>query len=477
MTQGDAPTPPSKGIIAMPSHRLQRALGACLLASQLAAGSSAASAGGAAPTAPAAAPAAARPSAAAHAAASLAPRGDAAGFLYGRLTTRDGRAYQGRLRWAEEEAFWGDFFNSGKEENPWLEHAPRRDRERGKRRIEVFGIPIATIDEDGWHSVSRQFVARFGDLARIEPQGGDKVRVTLKNRSVFELEGGSNDVEAEVAVWDDSLGQIEVPWSRIRAVELMPAPAGLRVGEQRLHGTVRTRAGNFRGFVQWDQDECLGSDVIDGETEDGEVKVRFDRLRAIERRSSRSATLLLRDGRELAVSGTNDVDASNRGIYVDDPRYGRVLVGWSAFERFDVEPAGSGPAYGAFPPAQHLQGTVTTRDGRKLAGRVIYDLDESLTSETLDGHADDLEYNIPFSLVAAVERRPNAARVTLRTGATLTLEDSADVGGDNAGVLVFVQGRPHPTYLAWEDVARVDFAAPAASWPPIGKVKAEADEG
>jgi hypothetical protein len=47
------------------------------------------------------------------------------GFLYGRLTTRDGTTYEGRLRWDDEEAFWGDFFNSSKEDNPWVDEAPR----------------------------------------------------------------------------------------------------------------------------------------------------------------------------------------------------------------------------------------------------------------------------------------------------------------------------------------------------------------
>lgn len=46
------------------------------------------------------------------------------GFLYGRVTTEDGVAYQGRLRFGRnEEAFWGDYFNGSKAENPWTSHA------------------------------------------------------------------------------------------------------------------------------------------------------------------------------------------------------------------------------------------------------------------------------------------------------------------------------------------------------------------
>jgi len=56
----------------------------------------------------------------------------------------------------------------------------------------------------------------------------------------------------------------------------------------------------------------------------------------------------LLDGREIALSGTREVGHGNRGIYVDDRRYGRVLISWDAFERADFSPGGSGPAYGDF---------------------------------------------------------------------------------------------------------------------------------
>ena len=46
------------------------------------------------------------------------------GFLYGRVTTDDGAVHQGRLRFGrDEEAFWGDYFNGSKGDNPWATHA------------------------------------------------------------------------------------------------------------------------------------------------------------------------------------------------------------------------------------------------------------------------------------------------------------------------------------------------------------------
>jgi len=41
------------------------------------------------------------------------------GFIYGRVITGDGTTHEGRLRWGgDQEAFWGDYFNGTKKENP-----------------------------------------------------------------------------------------------------------------------------------------------------------------------------------------------------------------------------------------------------------------------------------------------------------------------------------------------------------------------
>jgi hypothetical protein len=390
---------------------------------------------------------------------------DAAGFLYGKVTLSSGKVYEGRLRWDDEEAAWGDLFHSAKRDNEWVDLAPRRERER-RKTIRVFGVDVSVRSDDWSHG--RQFVIRFGDIESIEPRSGDRATVRLKSGTEVEVDGGSNDIGAEIVVWDPSFGDTKLDWDRIDRIEFLPVPKGYRADDTRLHGTVRTREGDFTGFVQWDQQECLGSDKLDGEDRDGDVSLRMGTLRAIERRSSSSSRVILRDGREMVLDGTNDVDDSNRGIYVEDPRFGRVLISWDVFERVDFTDAGSGPGYDSFPPGQPLRGTVTDIDGRKLSGRIVYDLDESETTELLDGERRDIDYSIPFALVAAIEPRDaDASRVTLRGGEQLVLEGTADVSEDNAGVLVFESGRERPTYVRWSDVERIDF--------DHGPVRAEAD--
>src|SRR6185295_17858108 len=110
--------------------------------------------------------------------------------------------------------------------------------------------------------------------------------------------------------------------------------------------------------------------------------------------------------------------------------------------RIDLTPADSGPAYDDFPPGHPLTGGVTTRDGRRLAGRLVFDLDESETTETLDAPSGGVDYTLPFGLISSIvlpgdgkggDRR---AKVTLLSGEELRLERNGDLGEGNGGLLV-----------------------------------------
>lgn len=392
-------------------------------------------------------------------------------FLYGRITSDSGVTYEGRLRFGQhQEAFWGDYFNGFKNQNPWATHVPAERLRKAPRPLKLFGITIAKREEQ--INLVRPFMARFGDIARIELQGRN-VRVTLKSGTVFDTDWySSNDLDDGLRVWDAKRGVVDLSPRRIRTIELLPAAAAGPL-PQRLYGTVRTRQGDFTGFVQWNRNKELGADELSGHTAAGELSLRFDTLRAIARHSNDSSLLTLLDGREIVLSGTREAGQENLGIYVDDPRYGRVLISWDAFVRLDFSPSGSGPAYNDFPPGQPLTGSVTTRAGRHLAGRLVYDLDESETTETLDAPAEGVDYTIPFGLIASIglpdpaERNTRRAKVTLQNGEELQLECRGDLGAENGGLLIFGADSQHPEYVPWTDVEQLDLQRPPALYPPL----------
>ena len=407
-------------------------------------------------------------------------------FLHGRITTVGGTTYEGRLRFGgDEETFWGNYFNGFKDENPWAAQVPTERLPKEGRSVEIFGLEISRGERQ--IDLGRPFMARFGDIARIDAIGdgvravlergidyAPDLRVTLKSGTVFDLDRFEADDFADgLRVWDGKRGVVDLGEHQIRTIEFLSLAQRGDVPD-RLYGTVHTRHGTFTGFLQWDREETLGHDELVGHTADGELGLRFDTIRSIARHSPGSSLVTLLDGREVVLSDTRKVGHGNRGIYVDDRRYGRVLVSWDAFECLDFSPGGSGPSYGDFPPGRALTGSVTTRAGRRLAGRLVYDLDESETTETLDAPSQGVDYTIPFGLVASIvlpgreERAAGRARVTLQSGEELHLERTGDLGEGNAGILIFVDGRKRPEYASWADVEQVAFDRPSAMYPSVG---------
>lgn len=376
---------------------------------------------------------------------------DNRGYLYGTVETRSDNSYTGFIRWGREEAFWDDLFNAGKEELPYEDARPSGERDR--REVKVFGVRISY----GYDSTDRQFVARFGDLREVEPYRGG-VRVTLRNGETFELDDSSNDVGATLRVEDAALGEVKIDWDKIERVRFAQAPVDAKPKAWRLLGRLETRSTTFEGPIQWDLEECLSTDELDGETRDGDLAIPMGSIRSIERNNSRGAWVELEDGRRLLLEGTNDVDSSTSGIFVEDARFGRVKVPWDEFVRVDFASDGSsGRGYDEYPDIRHLTGRVVERGGGTRAGRLVFDLDEEWSWEFLDGELGGVEYAIPFYQVKSIRPGRDSSRIVLSSGQELELSDTQDVSEENDGIVVLGGGEEGQRYIAWRDVVSIEL--------------------
>ncbi len=379
------------------------------------------------------------------------------GYIYGTVETRSGKTHTGVLRWDDEEAFWDDLFHSAKDELPYEEYA----EEPGADEEATWWERMATtISGDlNLHQVSRSVAVRFGDLEQIRVTGGNDAVLTLRDGTEIEVSGYANDVGATIVVFDAKPGQVEVPWKKIDTITFSATPPDADPGSFRLRGTVSTTEGEFVGFIQWDNEESLSTDRLDGDTDDDDVSIAMGDIRSIERRDRRSSTVVLKDGTEMVLSGTNDVNDDIRGIHVEDARFGRVEIDWDEFERviFD-DPGTSGASYADYAVPSHLAGTVKMISGDWRTGRLVFDLDEQGSWEMLDGSSNNIDYTVPFSMVASIEpTRGSGSLVRLRSGIELELEDSHDVDRDNSGVVVIPAGSGEPGYVPWREIAKIEF--------------------
>lgn len=381
-----------------------------------------------------------------------------AALIYGKVTTIDGDTYTGQIRWGKEEAYWTDLFNGNKEENENYRYLSRDDRDK---------LRDSHRDRNRWNNwnwnsrnsyeTTHEFQARFGDLTRIEITRRSEVKVTLRNGEEYYIENGSNDFGTDIHVMDAELGKTTFKWSRVEMVEFMDTPNNLadKLGDP-LYGTVESYGGEFTGFIQWDHDERLSEDILDGDTRDGDMKIEFGKLASIERERGGS-NVVTKSGRELYLRGSNDVNSENRGIIVTTD-YGRVDIPWREFKKVTFKDAPNNyKKYSDFANMKKLSGTVTTSDGETLSGEIIFDLDEEYSFEMLQGKDDDIDYIIPMESVKSITpKNYDYSEVVLKNGTELLIGDARDVSEDNDGVLVFV-GSGDPKYVLWEDVKSITF--------------------
>lgn len=381
------------------------------------------------------------------------------GFIYGKVYTRE-NTYQGQLRWGKEEAFWNDHFNSAKVSNRNRQYRPRKkDEDDGS--WSNFDWSFSSIWENK-STTSHQFVTQFGDIAAIENVSDSRALIILKNGEEVEVSSqGYNDLSSSIRILDDELGELTVKWSRVDKIEFMPTPKNLRPSfGQALYGTVNIfRKGDLTGYIQWDHDERISTDKLDGDTRDGDVSISFGKIRKIESGRGGSDVELL-DGRNFYLTNSNDVNSSNRGIIVTVDGVGKIDIPWKVFNTVTFDPTvkTSGKPYSSYNPPKPLVGTVYTYNDDEIRGRIVFDLDEAMDIEFLEGKDDEIEYRIPFRNIKSIKpKNYNYSQLKLRNGDTLLLGDARDVSDNNDGLLVFRKGSRDPEYISWKKINEIVF--------------------
>jgi len=120
-------------------------------------------------------------------------------------------------------------------------------------------------------------------------------------------------------------------------------------------------------------------------------------------------------------------------------------------------------------PGRRLMANVTTRDGRRLSGRLVYDFDESETTETLDVPRQNVDYHIPFTLIKSmvVAAAKGSGRAGSFRAVRARTRSKRRPRRRDAGVLVFVDGASGRIYVSWGDVAQIDFDAARGTGRPV----------
>lgn len=381
------------------------------------------------------------------------------GFIYGKITSTSGAKYQGQIRWGKEEAYWNDIFNATKtseSENTYKKYA---EGKKNKNWWENLDGGILKIWDDEYSSQTHQFTCRFGDIKSISPQGESRVKCEFKNGLIITLKGGSNDFGTTIVINDYELGIIKLRWSKISKIEFKDTPKKLEVKMGApLFGTVKTSDETLLGFVQWDKDERLDTDLLEGSSSSEKLAIAFRKIACIENLGNKSL-IKSKNNKSIVMHGTNDVNSENRGIVVSINGIGKVEIPWSSFTSvcFDDHSNDSGPAYGTYNEPQRLFGSVKDLDGNEFIGLIIFDKDEKWDFEQLEGLHKSHKYIIPFkNIKTIVPKNEDYTYVILRNEKKLLLGKLQDVSSKNEGVVI-ISSNSDANFIDWDKVDEINF--------------------
>ncbi len=216
----------------------------------------------------------------------------AAARVHGSVRDRFGRTFTGSITWNGAPVLESD-------------HLHGRDEDGDSRRIP------------------------FSEISTVESRLGG-AWVTLASGQEIDLyrAPGSRRRDSDVRwyrrairIVDRGLGIVEIDWDDFSKLRLHPASGGAGYYHfdrgSPLFGVVATRSGDeIEGWILWDADEEWTWDYLNGTADNVELDVEFGNIRRIEQRPDGLARIMLVDGRSYDLSGSNDVDGDNRGIFV-----------------------------------------------------------------------------------------------------------------------------------------------------------------
>jgi len=385
-------------------------------------------------------------------------------MLYGSITTIEGKTYEGPIRWGDEEVFLSDIFNSEKISNPYIKYLNKsnfktnyKSSSRSNNR-DWINVSVSN-KRHNTNYLARKFQCRFGDIKSITITGRESVNLELKSEKYINLSGGSNDVNTRISILDIELGLLSLNWNRIDVIKFFrPTQKTDDSFGQGIYGKLTTTQGVFTGFVQWDHDERLLDDQLDGKSSDGNLKIPFKKIIRITKQEN-SCLVKLASGREIELYGTNDVNSSNKGIIVNLPNIGRADFHWKHFISFEIldEKTPESLCATSFPNSERLYGKIVTKAGEELEGIIAYDLDEAMDSELLNGYNDDIKFSIPFRNIESIKPMANDyASVILKSGEKLFLGDQTDVSDKNAGIIIFTSSEEF-SIIKWDELEKITF--------------------
>jgi len=387
--------------------------------------------------------------------------GAGTGRIYGKVKTTNNETFEGWIRWDKHETFWDDYLDATKKyfiESDWDE----------KILLKVYGPYKIYRDEKDFRTNS-QVALQFGHISKIIKKSSSSALIELKDGRQLFVNSAGGDIGSGnrgIEVCDLDFGKISIDWNNFESVEFMEEKSKYRKQKNtndvyRLYGLVKTRGEDeFKGFIMWDNDECLSTDILNGKYRGRDMEIPFANIFIIRRDSPTTSLVEMKNGTRFTLSASNDVGQGHRGIVVKDPEYGEIHIPWNDFEAIEFFERETKYLldYNDFTGGKPLFGEVLTRDRQIFKGYICWDNDETFTSDVLDGKLKSFDANLEFGSIYSIEYHSRrAAIIELWNGNRFELSGSNDVDDRNMGIYIMKKNGAFQK-LDWEAFQKVIFS-------------------
>jgi hypothetical protein len=377
-------------------------------------------------------------------------------YIYAKVITKDSSTFEGFVKFGRRTFLWSDFFKLDKLENPYAQYIPI-----GKKKVIQYEI---SDDDSFFRKDSRkltvhEFTVRLGYIKSMEFHDNRYISLELKDEKYINLRSSYFHRDLDIEITDKEFGRLKLDASQLERIEFMSAPDNLEITMSApIYGTVLTKQGEFTGFVCWDKDEIDEDDLLDGDWGRKGVSIYFKNIASIEKLNN-CCNVITRSGVSIELCGSNDVNRSNRGVIVNMPNVGELTIDWRDFESLQLNHSfdNIGLAYDDYKPAERLRGDVILKDGSIHSGIIVYDLDEAMTIENIDGKNAGLAFKIPFLNIKSITPKSlKYSKIVLTNGISLLLGKLQDVNYKNDGILIFTETGDRE-FFQWVEIKNINF--------------------
>jgi|GEM_PF-1090102 len=366
-------------------------------------------------------------------------------IMFGTVTHSNGESTTGSLRWGDQETFLSDIFNGEKLMTTGIEHLSADEKEQlidhqpgPKARIGDLEITFKSF-------FSKEidmplFNVPFGAIKRIDHKDG-VFTITLHDGSSFQSNDEHNDTRDDIYVLSTEGQTSEFEIEDLSSIVFSAAPTDAKSFDKGIYGTVTSEIGTFQGRIMWDKDERTMDKELDGNDESQEHEIKFAQIKSIEKVNNGNASKVqLKDGKTLTLNGTNDVNNSNRGIWIDNPDLGRIEISWQQFSQLNIESVDvDWLTFDDYvTQAKQLSGTVVLHDDKQIKAKALtFDLNQQSEAELLHVDVNGSNRQIPLKLIETITKKHDqAVELRLRDQSQLLAHGNRSVTQENNGLMV-----------------------------------------